>query len=150
MKVKCESGEGVCWCSGGELLHVLSAASVRVPTCRISPPIAPVPLSLGMSAFWGTEARLPRERTQRRRRVDAEGINKISCVSPWSGWFPGFVFLYADLNAREFMSVCDFLWATVSSAHGLVIVWQCCLVTDRLSTTYNKVHVIHNVFTAGR
>lgn len=62
LKVKRVLGESVCWCSGGELLHVFSASSVWVTTKL---PISPVPLSLGMSAFWGTAAWLPRERIQK-------------------------------------------------------------------------------------
>lgn len=34
---------------------------------------------------------------------------------------------------------CDtFPWVYKSSAHGLVIVWECCAVIDKLSTTYNE------------
>lgn len=48
------------------------------PRSCLSPSIAPSPLSLGMSAFWGTATWLPRERTQRRRA--GGGINKITLV----------------------------------------------------------------------
>lgn len=38
------------------------------------PTIASAPLSLGMSAFWGTAAWFPGERRQRRRRVGRVGV----------------------------------------------------------------------------
>lgn len=55
------------------------------PRSCLSPSIAPSPLSLGMSAFWGTATWLPRERTQRRRAegevgLGGGGINKITLV----------------------------------------------------------------------
>lgn len=70
-----------CWRTGGEPLHVFGVRSLSV---TMEPPIftppLPCPLSLGMSAFWGTTCWPPRERTQGRRARRDRCINKITLV----------------------------------------------------------------------
>lgn len=54
------------------------------------------------------------------------------------------VFIYADLTPEMLINNPGnfdiFPWVYMSSAHGLVIVWECCIVSDELSTTYIELH----------
>lgn len=124
---------------------MFSACSVWVTTeLPISLHCSRSPLSLGMSAFWGTATWLPRERTQRRRAGGGGwlgggdgGINKITLVFHLGeASCAVVVFLYADSSPAMLIKNSgnfDILpWVYMSSAHGVVIVWDCCIVMGKL------------------
>lgn len=76
------------------------------PQSCLSPPYCYRSPQLGHVSFLGHSGLAPQgEETKKEEGGKGESINKITCVSPWSGWLPVFVFLYADLNARKFMNV---------------------------------------------